>query len=110
METSPRCCQIQPKSKHGFTKSCHIHGTHGIFADIGGSSISEMSPSIPRSAILVSLLFFFFLDSATTTNGLTPVLVKRVQMHMGTLVSITAEAPNEPVAQAAIEAGFREIR
>lgn len=31
-------------------------------------------------------------------------------MHMGTLVSITAVAPTEPVAQASITAGFQEIR
>ena len=38
------------------------------------------------------------------------VTVKRVQMHMGTLVSITAVAATEPVAQAAIETGFHEIK
>lgn len=39
-----------------------------------------------------------------------PVVVKRAQMHMGTLVSITAVAPGREIAQAAIEAGFREIK
>lgn len=39
-----------------------------------------------------------------------PVVVKRVQMQMGTLVSITAVAGNEAVAQAAATAGFAEIR
>ncbi len=38
------------------------------------------------------------------------VLVKRAQMHMGTLVTITAVAKTEPAAQAAITAGFEEIR
>jgi FAD:protein FMN transferase len=38
-----------------------------------------------------------------------PVVVKRAQMHMGTLVTITAVAKNEAVAQAAATAGFAEI-
>ena len=39
-----------------------------------------------------------------------PVVVKRVQMQMGTLVSITVVARNEVVAHAAATAGFTEIR
>lgn len=38
------------------------------------------------------------------------VVVKRTQMHMGTLVSITAVAPDKSSAQASIEAGFHEIK
>lgn len=38
-----------------------------------------------------------------------PVVVKRVQMHMGTLVTITAVARSEADAQAAATAGFAEI-
>lgn len=38
-----------------------------------------------------------------------PVLLKRAQLHMGTLVSITAVGPSETVAQTAITAGFQEI-
>ncbi|MEQ1794150.1 MAG: FAD:protein FMN transferase [Nitrospira sp.] len=39
-----------------------------------------------------------------------PVVVKRTQMHMGTLGSITAVAPSREIAQTAIEAGFHEIK
>jgi len=39
-----------------------------------------------------------------------PVVVKRAQMQMGTLVSITVVAGNEAVAHAAATAGFAEIR
>jgi FAD:protein FMN transferase len=39
-----------------------------------------------------------------------PVVVKRAQMHMGTLVTITAIAGNEEIARAAATAGFAEIR
>ena len=38
------------------------------------------------------------------------VVVKRTQMHMGTLVSITAVASDKKVAQGAIQAGFDEIK
>lgn len=43
------------------------------------------------------------------SSGL-PAVVKRAQMHMGTLVSITAVAPDSEIAQASIAAGFREIK
>lgn len=39
-----------------------------------------------------------------------PVVVKRTQMQMGTLVSITAVALDESTAHAAATAGFKEIR
>lgn len=39
-----------------------------------------------------------------------PVVLKRAQMLMGTLVQITAVAPSEAQAQAAATAGFQEIR
>lgn len=39
-----------------------------------------------------------------------PVVVKRTQMHMGTLVSITVVAPDTEMAHASIEAGFYEIK
>ncbi len=39
-----------------------------------------------------------------------PALVKRAQMHMGTVVTITGVAPTEATAQAAVAAGFREVR
>ncbi|MEK7760991.1 MAG: FAD:protein FMN transferase [Nitrospirota bacterium] len=39
-----------------------------------------------------------------------PVVVKRTQMHMGTLVAITAVAPTREEGQASIEAGFHEIK
>lgn len=40
----------------------------------------------------------------------TPVVVKRTQMHMGTLVSIMAVAPTDERAHGAITAGFAEIK
>ncbi|MFO0774359.1 MAG: FAD:protein FMN transferase [Nitrospiraceae bacterium] len=37
-------------------------------------------------------------------------LVKRVQMHMGTLVTLTAVAPTDEAAQRAVAEGFRYVR
>ncbi len=39
-----------------------------------------------------------------------PVTVKRAQMHMGTLVTMTAVASTHATAQAAITAGFHEVK
>jgi FAD:protein FMN transferase len=39
-----------------------------------------------------------------------PVVVTRAQVHMGTMVKITAVADSESIAQAATTAGFAEIR
>lgn len=44
------------------------------------------------------------------SQPLKPVVVKRAQMQMGTLVTITAVAESESVAQAAASSGFTEIR
>lgn len=43
-------------------------------------------------------------------SGELPVVIKRVQMHMGTLVSITVVAPSQEIGRSSIEAGFREIK
>jgi len=51
------------------------------------------------------------LENCASIPGKTePVLLRRAQMHMGTLVTITATARTEAVAQAAMTAGFQEIR
>ncbi len=50
-------------------------------------------------------------NSTVSVSAVTPpIVVKRAQMHMGTLVSITAVAPSQDIAQTSIEAGFREIK
>lgn len=38
------------------------------------------------------------------------VILKRAQIQMGTVVTLTATAPTEAIAQAALTAGFKEIR
>lgn len=44
------------------------------------------------------------------SQPLDPVVIKRAQMQMGTLVTITAVAETEPIAQTAASAAFAEIR
>lgn len=56
------------------------------------------------------LVWLAVLVSGCLRPLLTPdVMAKRAQMHMGTVVMITAVAQTEPTAQAAIAAGFKEI-
>jgi FAD:protein FMN transferase len=64
----------------------------------------------PISVTVVSGLVALLVGCAGLHTQLEPVVVKRAQMHMGTLVVITAVARNEAVAQAAATAGFAEIR
>ena len=51
-----------------------------------------------------------FPGCSSVVRSSNPVVVKRAQMHMGTLVTITAVAENELIAQAAVSSGFAEIR
>ena len=59
---------------------------------------------------LVLGLVALLVGCASVPRQSEPVVVKRAQMQMGTLVSITVVARNEAVAQAAATAGFAEIR
>ena len=43
-------------------------------------------------------------------SGLSPVVVKRAQLHMGTLVSVMAVASDKETGHKAIQAGFDEIK
>ncbi len=56
------------------------------------------------------LLCAVILSGCASSGPAGPAMVKRAQMHMGTLVTITAVAPSEEAAQQAVAAGFQEIR
>ncbi len=58
---------------------------------------------------LILLMLSFVYWSVLTGYAASPHVVKRGQMHMGTLVFLTAVAPNEQLAHDAIEQGFAEI-
>lgn len=64
-----------------------------------------------RQAIVFMAEFLCVLTLAgcVSAGQTPPVLVKRAQMHMGTLVTITAMASSEEAAQRAVTAGFQEI-
>lgn len=65
---------------------------------------------LPRCcAVVVLLIVTSFAGCWHIPATSTPVVIKRAQTHMGTLVTITAVAQAEDVAQAAITAGFQEI-
>ncbi len=70
--------------------------------------ISQGLARIVRASIL--MLLGFSGGCASVSPDSQPVVVKRSQMHMGTLVTITVVAPTEQMAQAAVTAGFREVR
>jgi thiamine biosynthesis lipoprotein len=77
-----------------------------------------------RGAVLVLLLCLPFLTSCAIipisktspkpapdqAKAATAVTAKRAQVLMGTMVELTAVAPNETLAQAALTAGVQEIR
>ena len=62
--------------------------------------------------IASSLILSLVLGSgcAAMSFGSPPVMVKRTQMHMGTLVSITAVGADDQAANRAINAGFQEVK
>lgn len=60
--------------------------------------------------LVLSVLVEFLAGCGGLKSGPAPIVVKRAQMHMGTLVSITGVAPNKEIAQVSIEAGFHEIK
>jgi thiamine biosynthesis lipoprotein len=60
--------------------------------------------------VLGVLVVILFAGCGSIRSNERPVVVKRAQMHMGTLVSITAVAPGSEIAQASIDAGFHEIK
>lgn len=83
---------------------------------LSGTSAStalERSPSaqagLITTIVVLSGYLLIFAGCAGPTRTPSPVVVKRTQMQMGTLVTITSVAPNRQVAQAAASAGFQEI-
>jgi len=58
---------------------------------------------------IVRLCLVCVMGFALMGSGSSPYLVKRGQMHMGTLVFLTAVAPDERVTHDAVQKGFAEI-
>lgn len=60
--------------------------------------------------LLACISVLVFGCTKTLSVGSSSVTVKRTQMHMGTLVSITAVGPTNQDANEAIDAGFQEVK
>jgi FAD:protein FMN transferase len=63
-----------------------------------------------RSIAIAGLALASFASCAEVSPSLLPIAVKRTQMHMGTLVTITAVATEKNVGDRAIQAAFDEIK
>jgi FAD:protein FMN transferase len=61
-------------------------------------------------ALLFCVLMIVIIACSVRLERPAGMVLKRAQMHMGTVVSVTAVAPNEQVAQNAAKAAFREVR
>lgn len=61
-------------------------------------------------AVSTALILLAGSGCALLSSETPTVVVKRTQMHMGTLVSITAVGANEQAAHQAINAGFQEVK
>lgn len=83
--------------------------TQGIFNAISGKGLfGRLRGSL---AALAQLFVALSLSWGCAGHGVasSPVVVKRTQMQMGTLVTITSVAPDRQSAQDAATAGFQEI-
>ncbi len=72
----------------------------------------DYGPTVVRRVVAGALaaLNFSLLGCAGLPAPSEPIVVKRAQMHMGTLVSITAVGADSQAAGLAIDAGFQEIK
>ena len=89
-------------------KLCELlSAKHGLFVlSVGGGEVSIRY----RFAVISGIFLILFSSACTTTRSESaPIVVKRTQMQMGTLVTITSVAPDRQRAQDAASAGFQEI-
>lgn len=63
-----------------------------------------------RSIVIAGLALASFASCAEVSPSPLPIVVKRTQMHMGTLVTITAVSPDQDVGNRAMQAAFDEIK
>lgn len=90
-------------------KSSHTLATRGIFSAISGRGrFVRLRGRLTAMAHLI-VAFSLSWGCASTDVVSSPVVVKRTQMQMGTLVTITSVAPDRQSAQEAATAGFQEI-
>lgn len=93
-------------------KPCPIHDTPDTFAGTGGKGNSPMMATRISILNLVLVLLTTALVGACVEMRVpaSPMVMKRTQMHMGTLVTITAVAFDKAVGDRAMQAAFDEIK
>ena len=93
-------------------KSCRIRAIHDIFVGTGGKGdctmkISQSSLSPPAIIVLALIMVGGCAEMRPASQ---PIIVKRAQMHMGTLATVTAVASNKQAGDRAVQAAFDEIK
>ncbi len=63
-----------------------------------------------RSIAIAGLALASFASCAEVSPSPLPIVLKRTQMHMGTLVTITAVSPDQDVGNRAMQVAFDEIK
>lgn len=63
-----------------------------------------------RSIAIAGLVLASFASCAEVSPSPLPIVVKRTQMHMGTLVTITAVSPDQDLGNRAMQVAFDEIK
>ncbi len=93
-------------------KLCRTRGIRDTFAGIGGKSDRTMKPSPSSTNLLASVMFALIMlgGCAVIPPASSPVTTKRVQMHMGTLVTVTAIGSDTHAGHRAVQAAFDEIK
>jgi FAD:protein FMN transferase len=97
-------------------RSLHIRAYLGIFAGTGGDGGRPTALTVHETRMRSFICLSACLALAVVAGCLyrpiahAPVLVKRSQMLMGTLVFVTVVAEDVPAAQRAAEAALKEIR
>lgn len=66
--------------------------------------------SLPTLMTLSGIVLTVMVGCATVHHSAQPVSFQRTQLHMGTLVTVTAFASETHIAQRAVQAGFSEIK
>lgn len=93
-------------------RSCRTRDIRDIFADIGGKG--ERNMKLVRFSVtplvILSLTMGMVVGCTEMRAPATPMVVKRTQMQMGTLVTITAVAADKEVGNRAMQAAFDEIK
>lgn len=93
-------------------RSCRTRGIRETFAGIDGKGDRTMKISQSSLSFLtILLLALIMLGGCAEIRSASPSIVtKRAQMHMGTLVTVTAVASDKKRGDHAVQAAFDEIK